>query len=168
MARSLDYTPRSPTPQQHLADAGAQNADALRAGVELLGSLHEHGVLDLLNKLVRGGSGLTGQTLHLLEGEGATRLIRTVLEAGHILADLDPRDVGTLGRALNAGVTEGARRAASGDKVSLGELLGLLRDPDIQVALAALFGTLKGFGQALRTADQPGADQSGPGQDRPA
>lgn len=159
MARSLDHTPRPPTPQQQLADAGAQNADALRAGVELLGSLHEHGVLDLLDKLVRGGSGLTGQTLHLLEGEGATRLIRTVLEAGRTLADLDPRDVGTLGRALNAGVTEGARRAAGAEKVGPVELLGLLRDPDVQVALAALFGTLKGFGQALRTSDPVGEDR---------
>lgn len=165
MARSLDYTPRPPTPQQHLADAGAQNADALRAGLELLGTLHEHGVLDLLSKLVRGGSGLTTQTLHLLEDESAIRLIRTLLEAGRTVSDLDPHEVRTLGRALNAGVTEGARRAAGGAQVGLGEVLGLLRDPDIQVALAALFGTLKGFGQALRTADLP---EHQPGQDRPA
>ncbi|EYB67486.1 hypothetical protein DEIPH_ctg040orf0055 [Deinococcus phoenicis] len=153
MARSLNYVPPVPTPQEELTAASLENAEALLEGLRLLRALHEHGVLDMLNRVVRGGSGLTGQTLHTLEGVGGTVLIRNLLEVGRTLTELDPQSVGTLGRALNAGVNEGARRVAQGERVGLPELLGLLRDPDIQVALTALFGTLKGFGHALRTAD---------------
>ena len=153
MAKSLQYIPRVPTPQEELAAASAENAEALLEGLKLLSALHEHGVLDVLNKVVRGGGGLAGHTLGVLEGGSSTMLIRNLLEVVRVLTELDPQGVATLGRALNEGVNEGAKRVTRGERVGLGELVGLMRDPDVQVALTALFGTLKGFGHALRQAE---------------
>ncbi|MEF2277367.1 DUF1641 domain-containing protein [Deinococcus sp. YIM 134068] len=153
MAKSLPYTPRVRTPQEELSEASAENAEALLEGLKLLRALHDHGVLDVLNRGVRGGGGMVGETLHVLERDDSTRLIRNLLEVGRAVSDLDPQNVGVLGRALGAGVNEGAIRVARGERVGLPELLGLLRDPDVQVALTALFGLLKGFGHALRTAE---------------
>ncbi|WP_102128000.1 DUF1641 domain-containing protein [Deinococcus planocerae] len=153
MAKSLQYTPRVRTPQEEVAEASAQNAEALVEGLKLLSALHDHGVLDVLNKVVRGGGGLAGESLHILERGSSTHVIRNLLEVVRVLTELDPQSVGALGRALNEGVNEGAKRVARGERVGVGELVGLMRDPDIQVALTALFGTLKGFGHALRQAD---------------
>lgn len=156
MATHVEYQHRRATPQEELAAAphDEATAQAMLDGLQLLRSLHHHGVLDTANKLVRGGAGLTTGALHVLEGDSSTHLIRNLLEVARLLTALDPVATGTLGRALNAGVTEGSRRVARGEGVGLPELLGLLRDKDVQIALGALFGTLKGFGGALRAAQE--------------
>lgn len=152
MATHIEYQHRPPTPQELLAEAGndPQSAEALLEGLKLLRALHDHGVLDVANKLVRGGSGLAGGALEIMEGQSSVHLLRNLLEGARTLSELDPNTTGTLGRAVVRGVNEGARRVARSEGVGLGELMGLMRDKDVQIALGALFGTLKGFGRALR------------------
>ncbi|ULH16324.1 DUF1641 domain-containing protein [Deinococcus sp. KNUC1210] len=165
MAQRLTYTPRPRTADEIITEARNDSQDALLESLELLRELHAHGVLDTLVKLVRAGDGLTTKTLQMLEGDSATRLLRNVLELGRTFSELDPDSIGTLGKAADAGLREGARRVQAGEGVGLGELLGLLKDPDIQAALGALFGTLKGFGRALR--DARGETTESEGQRRP-
>lgn len=165
MAQRLIYTPRIKTPEEKLSDAQNDSNDALLEGLELLRELHAAGVLETLVKLIRGGEGLASKALHILEGDSSTRLIRNVLELARTASELDPDALGTLGKAANAGISEGAKRVKQGEGVGLGELLGLLRDRDVQVALGALFGTLKGFGRSLR--DSRGETSESEGQRRP-
>jgi len=164
MAQRITYTPRVKTPEETLAEAQNESNAALIEGLALLRELHEAGVLDTLVKLTRGGEGLLGKLLHTLEGDSATRLIRNVLELSRTASELDPDALGSLGRAANAGLIEGSKRAQKGEGVGLGELLGLLKDRDVQVALGALFGTLKGFGRSLR--DSRGETEELPTQRR--
>ena len=152
MAKPLDFTPRAPTPQEQLHAEVADSSEALLDGLRLLRQLHEHGVLDVAQKTVRGGEGLTASLLHVLGGQSSTTLLRNVTELGKTLSELDPLEVGVLGHAVTVGVHEGARHVASGKGVGLGELLGLLKDRDVQVALGAIFALLKGAGRALREA----------------
>ncbi|ADV66975.1 DUF1641 domain-containing protein [Deinococcus maricopensis] len=152
MARPLEYTPPTPTDAERVQSGVEGNADALLDALKLLQALHEHGVLRTTTDVVRGGSGLVTETLRALESEASTRALRNAAELVRGLGTLDPREVSQLGQALAGGVREGARRAARGDGVGLGELLGLLRDRDVQLALGALFGLLQGFGRALRDA----------------
>jgi uncharacterized protein YjgD (DUF1641 family) len=152
MARALDFTPREPTPQERLHSAAEDSTAALEEGLSLLRQLHEHGVLDVLGKTVRGGEGLIAALLHLTGGESGTTVLRNVTELGKTLAALDPREVSLLGSAVTAGMHEGARHVAAGRGIGLGELLGLLKDRDVQVALGALMALLKGAGRALREA----------------
>lgn len=152
MAKALDFTPREPTPQERLHSGVEDSTAALEEGLYLLRQLHEHGVLDVLGKTVRGGEGLIASLLHITGGESGTTLLRNVTELGKTLATLDPRDVGILGSAVTTGVNEGARHVAAGKGIGLGELLGLLKDRDVQVALGALMAVLKGAGRALREA----------------
>ena len=165
MAQRLEYTPRVRTAEEKLAEAQADSNEALLEGLKLLRGLHETGVLETLVKLVRGGEGLLGGTLRVLEGDSSTRLTRNVLELVRTASEIDPEAVGSLGRAVNAGLIEGAKRVRKGDGIGLGELLGLLKDRDVQVALGALFGTLKGFGRSLR--DSSGETTETPAQRRP-
>ena len=154
MAKPLEFTPRTPTPQEQLHTEVADSTEALLAGLHLLRQLHEHGVLDVAQKTVRGGEGLTASLLHILGGQSSTALLRNVTELGKTLSELDPAEVSVLGHAVTVGVHEGARHVASGKGVGLGELLGLLKDRDVQVALGAIFALLKGAGRALREANE--------------
>ncbi|GGB56973.1 MULTISPECIES: DUF1641 domain-containing protein [Deinococcus] len=154
MAKPLEFTPRTPTPQEQLHTEVADSTEALLAGLHLLRQLHEHGVLDVAQKTVRGGEGLTASLLHILGGQSSTALLRNVTELGKTLSELDPGEVSVLGHAVTVGVHEGARHVASGKGIGLGELLGLLKDRDVQVALGAIFALLKGAGRALREANE--------------
>ena len=154
MAKPLEFTPRTPTPQEQLHTEVADSTEALLAGLHLLRQLHEHGVLDVAQKTVRGGEGLTASLLHILGGQSSTALLRNVTELRKTLSELDPAEVSVLGHAVTVGVHEGARHVASGKGVGLGELLGLLKDRDVQVALGAIFALLKGVGRALREANE--------------
>lgn len=153
MAKALDFTPRVPTPQEKLQSEVAVSTDALLEGLYLLRQLHEHGVLDVAGKTIRGGEGLVASLLHITGGESGTTLLRNATELGKTLSALDPREVGILGSAVTAGIGEGARHVASGKGIGLGELLGLLKDRDVQVALGAILALLKGMGHALREAN---------------
>lgn len=153
MAKPLEFTPRIPSPQETLHSEVEDSTDALLEGLYVLRQLHEHGVLEVLGKTVRGGEGLIASLLHITGGESGTTLLRNVTELGKTLSALDPREVGILGHAVTAGVSEGARHVAQGRGIGVGELLGLLKDRDVQVALGAIFALLKGAGRALREAN---------------
>ncbi|GHF30042.1 uncharacterized protein YjgD (DUF1641 family) [Deinococcus metalli] len=153
MAKPLEFTPRTPTPQETLHAGVEDSTDALLEGLYVLRQLHAHGVLDVLGKTVRGGEGLVASLLHITGGESGTTLLRNVTEVGKTLSALDPREVSVLGHAVTVGVSEGARHVAAGKGLGLGEVLGLLKDRDVQVALGAVFAVLKGAGRALREAD---------------
>ncbi|WP_309573110.1 DUF1641 domain-containing protein [Deinococcus sp.] len=152
MAKPLEFIPRQPTAQEKLHSAAEDSTDALLEGLYVLRQLHEHGVLDVLGKTVRGGEGLIASLLHIAGGDSGTSILRNATELGKTLAALDPREVSILGNAVTAGVNEGARHVAAGKGIGLGELLGVLKDRDVQVALGAILALLKGAGRALREA----------------
>ncbi|WP_161882417.1 DUF1641 domain-containing protein [Deinococcus alpinitundrae] len=152
MAKYIQYTPKPKTPQEKHAEAEFESAEARTESLKLLRELHEAGVLDVLSKLVRGGEGLTSSLLHTLTNDNTLAAIRSVTELGKTLGSLNPQAVGQLGAAVEAGISEGARRVAQGKGVGLGELLKLLSDRDVQLALGAVFGLLQGAGRSLREA----------------
>ena len=152
MAKPIPYTPKPKTPQEKYADAHFESAEALTESLRLVRDLHEAGVLDVLHKLIRGGEGLTSNLLSVLNEDSSVKLIRNVSELGRTLSTLEPMETAQLGRALAAGVNAGAQQVAPGKGVGLSDLLKLLGDHDVQLALGAVFGGLKGAGRALREA----------------
>lgn len=152
MAKAIEFQVRPKSTDERLHESVSDSTPALEESLLLLRELHGHGVLDVLLKVVRGGEGLSAATLHLLGGNSGMNALRNVAEIGKTLTELDPREVQVLGHALSVGLSEGARHVAQGRGVGLPELLGLLRDRDVQLALGALFGILKGAGRAMREA----------------
>ena len=152
MAKPIPYTPKPKTPQEHYAEAHAQSAEALTEGLQLLRDLHGAGVLNVLHKLTKGGEGLSAALLSTLNEPGAVTAIRNLTELGRTLSELQPAETAQLGRAVSAGVRQGAKQVAEGKGIGLGDLLKLLNDEDVQLALGAIFGGLQGAGRALREA----------------
>lgn len=152
MARAIDFTPRPQSPEEKLRESVQDSAPALEESLRLLRELHEHGVLDLLLKLTRGAEGLSASALTLLGGESGSTLLRNLAEGAKTLERIDSRELKVLGHAITTGLSEASRNVAQGQTVGVGELLALTRDRDVQIALGALTGLLRGFGRALREA----------------
>lgn len=156
MAKSLTYEPKLPTAAERLEEGTAQHADALLEALELLEVLREHRLTEGLTNVVRGGSALTGHALSALNEPGAVRSIRSLLELLRAFGGVEPVALQTVLGALSDGVHEGARRVREKERVSTLELLGLLRDDDVNLALSALVGTLRGLGRGLRERQEHG------------
>ncbi len=154
MAKAIDFTPHIPSPTERLTDQVSQTAPALAESLELLQQLHQHGILEVLIKLVRGSEELTLALLDTLNADSSLRLIRNGIELAKIGAETEPHELRLLGRALSAGVSQGAKSVAQGKSVGLSDLPAILKDPDIGLALGAIVGVLKGTGQALREAKE--------------
>ncbi|WP_293910496.1 DUF1641 domain-containing protein [Deinococcus sp.] len=152
MAKPLDYTAPPKSPRQQIETAQEDSAEALTEALKLLRELHEAGVLNTVYKLTKGGSGLSSALLDTLSEDSSLTAIRNFIELTKTFGTLEPQALGQLGNAVEAGIREGARSVAQGKGVGLGELLKLLADRDVQVALGAVFGLLKGAGRALREA----------------
>ncbi|WP_019587862.1 DUF1641 domain-containing protein [Deinococcus apachensis] len=158
MAKALDFDPRTllPTPEERVAAGTAESADALLEAMELLRVLHEHRVLHTLVRVVQGGEGLAFHALEVLNEPGSVRAIRNALGAVKALGSIEPEALDTVTGALADGLQEGARRVREGERAGLGELLALVRDPDVGLALGALVGVLRGFGRGLREREAHG------------
>ncbi|MFC4638212.1 DUF1641 domain-containing protein [Deinococcus hohokamensis] len=152
MARAIEFDARTlrPTAEEKVAAGTAQSADALVEALELLRELHEHKVLHTLVRVVQGSEGLAFHALEVLNEPGSVRAVRNLLELVKALGSIEPAALATVTGALGQGMREGARRVEAGERAGLGELLSLARDPDVGLALGAVIGVLRGFGQALR------------------
>lgn len=158
MAKAIDFDPGTllPTPGERVAAGTAESADALLEALELLRVLHEHRVLHTLVRVVRGGEGLAFHALEALNEPGSVRALRNALDAVKLLGNVEPGTLETVTGALSDGLREGARRVREGERAGLGELLALVRDPDVGLALGALVGVLRGFGRGLREREAHG------------
>ncbi|GMA16031.1 DUF1641 domain-containing protein [Deinococcus metallilatus] len=158
MAKPLDFDVLTllPTPEERLAESTAESAGALVEALELLRVLHEHKVLQTLVRVVQGGEGLTSHALDILNEPGSVRAVRNALEAVKVLGRIEPEALETVTGALSDGLQEGARRVRAGERAGPGELLALVRDPDVGLALGALVGVLRGFGRGLREREAHG------------
>lgn len=154
MAKPIEFTPRLPTPQERLDTATHDSAEALTESLALLRELHEHGVLELVIKLVRGGEGLAEGALKTLGSDQVLLGMRTVIELARVLGNLHPADIRQFAQGISSAAEQGALAAAHGTKVSPLEVPKMLMDRDVQLALGALFGVLKGLGAGLREANE--------------
>lgn len=154
MAKPLEFTPRPATPQERLHSEIEDAAPALEESLRLLRELHEHGVLELLVKVVRGGEGLAEGTLNLLGSERMLLGMRNLVELAKVLGAVHPNDVHLLSEGVGAAASQGAQNAAEGLRVTPLEIPRMLLDPDVQLALGAVFGLLKGLGQGMRAAQE--------------
>lgn len=141
MATSLGYTP--PTPPD---TAARDDLD------DLLGALHESGLLRAAAGGVRAYPQLLGSVLHAVDA-GTVRSFVALTEA---LRGIDPdraEQVATGIRRARAAATE----AASGPPEGPRALLRRLRDPDTRRGLAAALAGLAALGGALESRPSDGA-----------
>ncbi|MGV3487482.1 MAG: DUF1641 domain-containing protein [Tuberibacillus sp.] len=132
--------------KNELLDALLERKASIEALMDLTEKLDDRGILDLLNGLVGKGDKVLGVVMHGLNKPGVSDTLDHILNLGAFLSRLDARKLVHLADRINAGVDAAEEAVASGESTNVFDLLKVFKDPDINRALTALIGFLKGAG----------------------
>src|SRR3954453_6765296 len=95
---------QNPVTPQRLRNAPAEHAEALLSAYDLLQSLHDRGVLNLLRGLVDGGDAVVGTVAEALNTPESIRGIRNLLLLARCFANVPPDVLTNLAQTLSDGV----------------------------------------------------------------
>jgi uncharacterized protein YjgD (DUF1641 family) len=150
----LHVAPRDP---QHeldvrLQQAPAKHAEAVLAAYEVLQSMHDHGVLEVMRGTLGGGKKILEQAVVVGGGPEAIRATRNVLLLVRALAEIDPVLLSDLTRAIPRALVQANVEEAK--PPGLFKLLSTFWNKDFRRGLAAFNDFLVMFGRNLSKKDQ--------------
>ena len=146
----LGLTPRDP--QRELASrlerAPLEHAEAVLAAYEVLQSLHDSGVLEVLRGTLNGGEKILGQVVEVASGPEAIRATRNLLLLAGALGEIEPALLSDLTRALPKALVQA--NAEEAKPPGLFKLISTFWNRDFRRGLAAFNDLLVMFGRNLR------------------
>jgi uncharacterized protein YjgD (DUF1641 family) len=150
----LHVAPRDP---QHeldvrLQQAPAKHAEAVLAAYEVLQSMHDYGVLEVMRGTLGGGKKILEQAVVVGSGPEAIRATRNVLLLVRVLAEIDPVLLSDLTRAIPKALVQA--NAEEARPPGLIKLLSTFWNRDFRRGLAAFNDLLVVFGRNLSKKDQ--------------
>lgn len=135
---------------ENLLSEVAQNKDSLLDTLQLLQELHNSGMLEAINSLLKAKEEVGKIVVGQMTREPVTNMINNAMAAGGALTSLDPE----MTKRLLGSVTKGLEKAEQGlhsnSKVGILDLLKVLNDPDINRAIGFGLNFLKGIGEGLK------------------
>lgn len=123
-----------------IQDAPIEHAQAVLAAYDLLGRLHEKGILDLLNGLLSAGDTVVKQVVDLISAPEAVTALRTGLIFSGLLKSFD------------AGKLHDLFAKAQQEPPSLFAMAREAMSEDARRGIAVAIGLLQLFGAALQSA----------------
>jgi len=143
----LEFPPRDARAelQTRLQNAPLQHAEALLSGYDLLQSLHDRGVLDLL----RSGLGSSDKVLSIVVDAAKTpeaiNATRNLIILSKVVFTLEPDLLEDIAKA----VPNSLARAREQKPLSLWQMFKKLCSTDTRRALSAMLGVVESFGKSL-------------------
>lgn len=105
MANPLSFKPNPVDPhlelERRLSKAPCEHAEALLVVYDILQASHENGTLDAIHGLVTARDKIAGRLAEAANTEEGKTALRNLLEAGKVLASLDPEVLAPLAAALH-------------------------------------------------------------------
>lgn len=128
----------------------SQNADGIKETIKLLQELHESGILGAINNLVEAKEKVAKIAVGQLLRPPVTNALNNAMAAAGALTELDPE----VTQKLVGGLSKGLQKAEEGfrvnKKVSVFDLVKLMRDPDVNRVIRFSIDLLKGLGEGLK------------------
>lgn len=128
----------------------AQNKDSLLDTLQLLKELHDSGILEAINSLVKAKEEVAKIAVGQMTREPVTNLINNAMAAGGALTSLDPEMTKKLMGGMAKGLEKAEQGLQSNSKVGILDLLKALKDPDLNRAMGFGLNLLKGIGEGLK------------------
>jgi uncharacterized protein YjgD (DUF1641 family) len=126
--------------------AVTEQKEALMVFLDVIGELHEAGVLETLRGMLKARTKIGVIALSQMNKSGAQHLVRNAFSAVQFLAAMDPARL----RVMLDSVTRGMEKAEPADhRIGVMGLMGTLRDPEVNAALSTMINFLRGMGQGL-------------------
>ena len=146
----LGLAPRDPQREltSRLEQAPQEHAEAVLAAYEVLQSLHDSGVLEVLRGTLNGGEKILGQVVEVASGPEAIRATRNLLLLAGALGEIEPALLSDLTRALPKALVQA--NAEEARPPGLFKLISTFWNRDFRRGLAAFNDLLVMFGRNLR------------------
>lgn len=128
----------------------AENKDSLLETLELLQELHNSGILDALNSLVKAKEEVAKIAVGQMTREPVTNMINNAMAAGGVLTQMDPEMTKRLMDSVTKGLEKGEQGLQSNSETSLIGMIKAMKDPDVNRALTFGLNFLKGLGGELK------------------
>ena len=150
----LHIAPRDP---QHeldvrLQQAPAKHAEAILAAYDLLQSMHDHGVLEVMRGTLGGGKKILEQAVVVGSGPEAIQATRNLLLLVRALGEIEPALLSDLTRAIPKALVQA--NAEEARPPGLVKLVSTFWNRDFRRGLAAFNDLLVMFGRNLSEKDR--------------
>jgi uncharacterized protein YjgD (DUF1641 family) len=148
----LQLPKRDPQEQlrSRLEKAPDQHAEALLASLDVLQSLHDQGVLELLRGVLSGGNKILEIVVDASKSPEAIRGIRNLMIMTKILGSMDPEVLKKFTEAI-PDVLLGAAKAQATPPPGLWESFRILRSKNLRRGLAVANNLLEALGSNFST-----------------
>lgn len=145
----LEIPPRDPQREleAQLARAPQEHAAALLAGYELLQTLHDRGVLEIVRGTVGGGEKILENAVAVAGGPAGIRAARNLILLITALSEVDPNLLSDLTRALPKALVQASTEEAK--PAGFFKLVFTFWNKDFRRGLAAFSDLLVMFGRNL-------------------
>jgi uncharacterized protein YjgD (DUF1641 family) len=130
-----------------LEQAPLEHAEAVLAGYEVLQSLHDRGVLELMRGALGGGEKILEQLVAVASGPEAIRATRNLLLLVTTLGEIEPALLSDLTRAIPKALVQA--NVEQRQPPGLFKLMSTFRNRDFRRGLAAFNDLLVMFGKNL-------------------
>lgn len=128
----------------------AENEDALTQIMDIVGELHENGVLEAASAMLQAKEEIAKIALNQVNREPVTNFINNFMGASAAFTNFDPGSTKKLVSSVAAGIEEGNKYVESHKKIGVLDLMKVLNDPDINRAIGFGIHFLKGMGKGLK------------------
>jgi uncharacterized protein YjgD (DUF1641 family) len=151
----LHLAPRDPREKINLRlqQAPLEHAEAVLAGYEVLQSLHDRGVLELMRGALEGGDKILEQVVAVASGPESIRATRNLLLLVTTLGEIEPALLSDLTRAIPKALVQA--NAEQRKPPGLFKLMSTFWNKDFRRGLAALNDLLVAFGRNLTEKNFP-------------
>ncbi|ADU92960.1 DUF1641 domain-containing protein [Geobacillus sp. Y412MC52] len=134
-----------------LKAAVGDSEEAVRELLEFIEQLHESGLLEAANALLKAREDVAKIVVGQLNQKPVTTMINHAFAIAGLAASLDPEKTAKLLEHIAAGALEAyEQNSAETKKIGLFDLLKALNDPDINRAIRFFLSALKAIGQRFR------------------
>lgn len=146
----LDLPPRDPRKEllDRLESAPQEHAEALLDSYELLGQLHQAGILQLLRGTLSAGDEILERAVGAARSPQGSRALRNLLILGQMLSSINPDLLKCV--AVAAGQTLGSERKPVIEPPGLFALLSEFRQPELRRSVALINRFLLTLGNQLK------------------
>jgi len=132
--------------KEALLTALLERREAIEKSIHFLQRVDEQGVLDTLTALVGQGDKVMGVVSRELNKPHNSTMLVHFVKLAEMIGELDIEKLQPLIARVNQGLEKADELVSTGETTTLFDMLKALKDPDVNRAITALFGFLKGAG----------------------
>ncbi|HLO03650.1 MAG TPA: DUF1641 domain-containing protein [Symbiobacteriaceae bacterium] len=129
-----------------LLGAVAQQKEALLTLFDIIGELHNAGLLQIVQGLLKGRQEIGVIGISQLNKSGAQNLIKNAMTAVQFMGSIDPAHLKEVLTAVGHGLEQ---MKPAEERVNLWSMVNNVRDPDVMTSLGVMMNFLRGMGEAL-------------------